>query len=230
LGALILGGKSQQVSAALAAGEYIRLGMLNIYSLEVESRADSGGIKWLIASKKYNPVGMLTFMERLAAQERHKPKQELGVYADHPDTDVRCKLIAEQLEAADVEINRRAVTKWDPAKAEEKDVAGQKVAFVSLWGVDLCKVQTPCDSATCLDRAKAMADTLTKALAAGLDGYQITADTSAAQPRVLLGSQVLVTVTPDDAKAAGLAAPDLAKQIVTNLTVALRKEELNRWW
>jgi Zn-dependent protease with chaperone function len=230
LGALLLGAKSQTVSAALAAGEYIRLGVLCTFSLDVESRADSYAIRYLIASRKYNPVGMLTFMERLAAQERHKPKQELGVYADHPDTEIRCKLIADQLEASDVEINRRAVTKWDPAKAEEKDVSGKKIPVATLWGFDIFKVQAATDSPAAMDRAKAIADTLTKALAGGLAPYQISADTSAGQPRVLLGHQVLLTVTSEDAQAAGLAAPELAQQVVTNLGTALRKEELDRWW
>lgn len=230
LGAMILGAKSQTVSAALAAGEYIRLGILSTFSLEVEARADSYALKYLIAGKKYNPVGMLTFMERLAAQERHKPKQELGVYADHPDTDVRCRLLIEQLEDADIEINRRTVTKWDPAKAEEKDVSGQKVPVLSLWGVDLCKVQTAGDAATAMDRAKAMAETLTKALADGLQAYQVTTDTSAGPPRVMLGKQVLVIVTPQDAEAAGSTASECARQVVTNVGAALHKEELSRRW
>ena len=230
LGAMILGAKGQQVSAALTAGEYVRMGILSNFSLEVESRADSYAIKYLIAGKKYNPVGMLTFMERLAAEERHKPKQDLGVYADHPDTDVRCRLIIDQLEAANIEINRRAVTKWEPAKAEEKDVNGAKVPVLSLWGVELCKVPNAGDAPTPLDRAKSMADTLTKALADGLEGYQISADTASPAPRVMLGSKVLVAITPQDAQAASMSAPDLTKQIVTNLNVALHKEELSRWW
>lgn len=230
LGAMILGAKSDQISAALAAGEYIRLGILSTFSLDVESRADSYALKYLIASHKWNPVGMLTFMERLAAKERHKPRQELGVYADHPDTDIRCKLLINQLEDENIEINRRAVTKWDPAKAEEKDVSGQKVAVVSLWGQEICRVPTAGDSPTPMDRAKCIADTLTKALAAGLEGYQISADTAPAQPRVLLDKQVLLTETAADAQAAGATAPELAKQTVANLTTALRKEELDRWW
>lgn len=230
LGAMLLGGKGNTISAALAAGEYIRLGIMCQYSLDVETRADNYAVKYLLATKKYNPVGMLTFMERLAAQERHKPKREMGVYADHPDTDIRCRMIIDQLEASDVDLNRRAVTKWDPAKAEEKDFAGQKVPVVSLWGVDLLKVQTPGEAPTGLDRAKGLADGLTQSLAAGLGAYEIRADVKSPQPRVLLGDRVWLTVTAEDATAAGISQVELTNQIVANLGAAMHKEELDRWW
>ncbi|MGE5531703.1 MAG: M48 family metalloprotease [Bacteroidota bacterium] len=230
LGALILGAKNQEISAALAAGEYIRLGILSNFSLDVESRADAYALKYLIAGKKYNPVGMLTFMERLAAQERHKPKQELGVYADHPDTDLRCQALVDQLEEADVDINRRAVTKWEPAKAEEKEVDGKKVAVLSLWGVELMKVQCGVDGKAPLDRAKTMAELVTKCLADGMEAYQVTTELQTPQPEVLLGRAVLLTVTPEDADAAKIPAPELAKSVVTNFGTALRNEQLGRRW
>lgn len=230
LGAMLLGGKGNTITAALAAGEYIRLGIMCQYSLDVETRADNYAVKYLLASKKYDPVGMLTFMERLAAKERHKPKRELGVYADHPDTDIRCRMIIDQLEDSDVEINRRAVTKWDPAKAEEKDIAGQKVPTVSLWGVDLLKVPSPGEAATALDRAKGLAEGLTQALAAGLGTYEIRADVKSPQPRILLGKRVWLTVSAEDAQAAGLSQVALANQIAANLGAAMHKEELERWW
>lgn len=114
LGALLLGAEGNEISTVLAAGEYIRLGVLSKYSMTVETRADTEAVDCLLATKTYNPVGMLTFMERLAARERRRPKVEMGVYADHPDTDKRCQKIIERLENAGVDVNRRAVTKWDP--------------------------------------------------------------------------------------------------------------------
>lgn len=230
LGALIVGAKSDQVSAALVAGEYIRLGVLSKYSMEVETRADHYAVLYLIATRKYNPVGMLTFMERLAAEERHKPKQELGVYADHPDTDVRCRQLIELLEDQNVDVNRRAVTKWDPAKAEEKDVGGKKVPVVSLWGVDLLQVAAAGEAKAPLERAQGIATVLTKSLAAGLSAYEVTCDTKSAAPRVLVGSTVLVTVLPEDAQAAGVSPADYARQIAANLGAALHKENLGRLW
>lgn len=230
IGALILGAKGNDLSAVLAAGEYIRLGVLSHYSMKVELRADEGAVRYLIASKKYDPVGMLTFMERLAAQERHKPRVELGVYADHPDTDERVRRIIDQLERSGVDINRRAVTKWEPPKVEEKDVDGRKLAILSLWGVEIMRTDSAPEGQTATQRMQAVAEKLRVALAAGIQDYQITADTKSATPRVMADSDELITVTPQDAAVAGVTAPELATRLSNNLSAALHKESLGRWW
>ena len=230
IGALILGAKGDQLSAVLAAGEYIRLGVLSQYSMKVELRADKSGVEYLIASKRYNPVGMLTFMERLAAEERHKPKVELGVYADHPDTDERVRRIIDLLEAAGVDINRRAVTKWEPPKVEEQDVDGRKLAVLSLWGVEIMRSDCAPEGQTATQRLEAVAEKLRGALADGLQDYQITADQKSTPPRVMAGQDALLVVTPQDAAVAGLSQADLTVQIVGNLSAAMHKESLDRWW
>jgi Zn-dependent protease with chaperone function len=230
IGALILGAKGEGVAGALAAGEYIRLGVLSKYSIDVEKRADSEAIKYLIASQRYNPVGMLTFMERLAARERHRPKVELGIYADHPDTDLRVRLIVEQLEAAGVDINRRAVTKWDPPKVEEQDDDGRKVAVLSLWGVEILRTDCAGEAESPVKRLEGLAESLRAALAAGAEDYQINAEVRSGDPRILIAGQAWLVVTPEDAAAAKLSRADLATRIADNLSAAMHKESLGRWW
>jgi beta-barrel assembly-enhancing protease len=230
IGALILGAKAEMISGALAAGEYIRLGILSQYSIDVEKRADSEAIKMLIASKRWNPVGMLTFMERLAARERHKPKVELGIYADHPDTDLRVRLIIEQLERDGVDINRRAVTKWDPPKVEEKDVDGHKIATMSLWGVEIFATSWAGEAETPTKRCQALAEELRAALAAGAEDYQINADLKNADPCVMIDSHPWLVITPQDAECAKLSRAELASQIGERLSAAMHKESLGRWW
>jgi Zn-dependent protease with chaperone function len=230
IGALILGAEGNELSAVLAAGEYIRLGVLSHYSMKVELRADEGGVKYLLASKRYNPVGMLTFMERLAAQERHRPRVELGVYADHPDTDERVRRIIDQLEAAGVDINRRAVTKWDPPKVEEKEIGGKKLAVLSLWGVDLIRTDYAPEGQTPVQRLQGAADKLRAALADGIQDYQIAADKKSDPPRLLADGQELLQVLPQDAAVAGASAADLCGEMANNLSAAMHKESLDRWW
>ncbi len=230
LGALLLGAKGDQLSAVLAAGEYIRLGVLSHYSMKVETRADEGGVKYLLASKRYNPVGILTFMERLAAQERHRPRVEMGVYADHPDTDVRVRHIIDLLEAAGVDINRRAVTKWDPPKVEEQDVDGRKLAVLSLWGVEIMRTDSAPEGQTAKQRLDAVAEKLRLALADGIEDYQIVADKNSAPLRIMAGRDELLVVTTQDAALAGLSEAELVAQIVNNVSAAMHKESLDRWW
>jgi len=230
IGALILGARGDQISAALAAGEYIRLGILSQYSIDVEKRADSEAIKYLMASQRYNPVGMLTFMERLAARERHKPKVELGVYADHPDTDLRVRLIVEQLESAGIDINRRAVTKWDPPKVAEQESDGRKFAVLSLWDVEIFRTDCAGEAESPVKRLEGLAEKLRVALAAGVQDYQISADVKSADPRVLIDREPWLIITPQDAEAVKLSRAELAAQIVDHLNAAMHKESLERWW
>jgi len=228
--AMIVGARGEDVSAVLTAGEYIRLGVLSHYSMQVETRADTNALKYLIASKRYNPVGMLTFMERLAARERRKPQIELGVYADHPDTDIRVRQIIELLEAAGIEINRRAVTKWEPPKVEEKEREGRKYVVLSLWGVDIMQTEYAPDGQTPQQWLEKLAAQLRTALEEGLEAYQIRAEIRKDAPaRIFLGPQEWLSITPEAAAKNGASPEEWARQIVANLSAALHKEKLQRW-
>lgn len=230
LGALLLGAEGNEISTVLAAGEYIRLGVLSKYSMTVETRADTEAVDCLLATKTYNPVGMLTFMERLAARERRRPKVEMGVYADHPDTDKRCQKIIERLENAGVDVNRRAVTKWDPPLPAEREVEGKKLATLTLWGVEILATDAAANGKPALERVEILAESLRLALANGLQDYEVVAEARTNPPQVRLGSKPWLSITPEDAQAVGLAPADLARQIESRISAALHKENLNRWW
>lgn len=227
---LIVGGKSADVNAVLAAGEYIRLGAISQYSMDVEKRADQRAVTYMINSKVFNPVGLLTFMERLAARDRHTPQQELGVYADHPDSNIRSRLIVGYLQNDDVEINRRAVTKWEPPTSVEKEADGKKLATLSLWDVTLFQTAHPGGSATALERTNALAAGLKDALAAGMEAYEVTVETTGAHPEVRLRGKPWLTVYAEDVLTPGTTPEAVAQQVNENLAAALHKELLNRWF
>ena len=58
-----------------------------------ERDADHGGTI-LLQKAGYNPVAMLTFMQRLADIEARSPKIEKGILMDHPYTTERVGLIS----------------------------------------------------------------------------------------------------------------------------------------
>ena len=82
--------------------------MNNKYSEAAERDADHGGTI-LMQKAGYNPVGMLTFMERLADLEKRSPDIELGILRDHPYTQERVALIRAQLTAMKVPITYHTV-------------------------------------------------------------------------------------------------------------------------
>lgn len=228
--ALLLGGQSDDLNTVLAAGEYVRLGVISQYSMDVEKRADRRAVKYMVESHTYNPVGLLTFMERLAAKERHVPQQELGIYADHPDTNIRSRLIVEYLQAADVDVNRRLVTKWEPPKVVEEEVAGRKVATLQLWGVSLLQTAHAGTNATPQERVQVLADQLKQALEAGLEPYEVTVIAEGLQPQVRLRGRLWLTLYPEDVLPPLTRTEDVARAVGVNLSAAFTKERLERWF
>ncbi len=84
-------------------------GVQSGWSVNAERAADYGGLQFMMKSK-YNPLGTLTFMERLAYRDRYLPKIDWGIYQTHPHADERAKTLVSKLRDMDVPINRSTVT------------------------------------------------------------------------------------------------------------------------
>ncbi len=68
LAAMMVGGNEEMPWAVWQAGGLATRGVLSHYSMDIEKQADLHAIQYLLHTK-YNPVGLLTFMERLAAKD-----------------------------------------------------------------------------------------------------------------------------------------------------------------
>jgi predicted Zn-dependent protease len=77
-------------------GKLTTITFLNQYSREYEEEADLTAINLLIKAG-YNPVGFLTFLERLYAREMFKPEVNLGIFQTHPETENRINYVKEAL-------------------------------------------------------------------------------------------------------------------------------------
>ena len=92
-------------------GKLTTITLLNQYSREYEEEADLTAIDLLVKAD-FNPVGFLTYMERLYGREMFKPSIDLGIYQTHPDTINRVNYIKEKLSEKGIEINRRSTTDY----------------------------------------------------------------------------------------------------------------------
>ncbi len=92
-------------------GKLTTITLLNQYSREYEEEADLTAIDLLIKTG-YNPVGFLTFLERLYTREMFKPELNLGIFQTHPETENRVNYIKEKLQEKEIEINRRTTTDY----------------------------------------------------------------------------------------------------------------------
>ncbi|HUS80968.1 MAG TPA: M48 family metalloprotease [Armatimonadota bacterium] len=229
IAAILLGGSSDVVSTVLLAGEYVRQGVLGGYSIDMERRADHHGALYLLRCGRYNPVGLVTFMERLAAKERREPPTDLGVFQTHPLAVERVQLLTDYLIANGVDINRRATTKWDPPVAEETKVDGQDAATVRLWDEDIFLVLAPGpDAETPMARAQGIVQRLTDLLAAGLQTYELGISLRDGNQVVTGRDKPIITVYAQDAQAQQLDAGQIALNTKGALERALFREHLNR--
>jgi len=92
-------------------GKFTTITFLNQYSREYEEEADLTALDLLIKTR-YNPVGFLTFLERLYTREMFKPKLHLGIFQTHPETENRINYVKDKLKERGIDIDRRATTDY----------------------------------------------------------------------------------------------------------------------
>ncbi|MFH1940069.1 MAG: M48 family metallopeptidase, partial [bacterium] len=92
-------------------GKLTTITLLNQYSREYEEEADLTATNLLIKAG-YNPVGFLTFLERLYTREMFKPEIYLGIFQTHPETEDRINYVKNMLIEKGIDIDRRATTDY----------------------------------------------------------------------------------------------------------------------
>ncbi|MCO5296159.1 MAG: M48 family metalloprotease [Fimbriimonadaceae bacterium] len=106
----ILGGGSSG-SDALVLNQLIGLAVGSGWSVKAEQAADYGGFQYIMHSQ-YNPVGLLTFIERLARDERSQPARlvDWGIFRTHPPSRERAEALMGWLRDNHIPIRRSQVT------------------------------------------------------------------------------------------------------------------------
>ncbi|MGI5819573.1 MAG: M48 family metalloprotease [Armatimonadota bacterium] len=229
IASILLGAPSDMVSTVMIAGEYVRRGILGGYSIKMETAADAHAVEYIVRTS-YNPVGLVTFMERLAAKYRSKPQFELGFLQTHPDAPDRVNDLKKLLHDAGIEINRRAATDWQRPVAEEVEQEGG-CAFVrvSLRELEILRVMAAGpDHETPMQRAEAIVERLTSVMESGMQSYQLQIGRNGDNPVLAASGRILLTIYPDDAEALELSQDEIAAQARFAILEALRRERLER--
>jgi Zn-dependent protease with chaperone function len=213
---LLIGGGVAGAAGVLSAGMNFGRGIMSHYSVEYESEADEAAIGYLVKTP-YNPNGLLTFIERLAARERSGVQQELGILQTHPYSSERVTAIKRLLTSNGVEINRRAVTNWSPAEPLDALVHGRPAAVVILWDLTIYTFfDTGTEGETPADRAKKATEVLNRALSQGMAQFDVRVEPSEGGPQVTVMGEPMLTVLPGDVEAPGTpdqAAAEAARQL-----------------
>jgi len=196
--------------------QLIAIQKVNGFGQTAERDADHGGV--IFTSKAgYNPVGMLTFMERLNRDQKLRPDVEQGIFRTHPPEQDRVDAILAQIKEMNVPINRRAVTNM--LKVEVRTVALKGNVQVSEVLLDK-KVLYRTPSA---DRANASASTLNRLLDQDIQIYDVTRRGNT----ILVRGEPVFSVVAQDTDVPGSTTPEaMADTIYKNLRFTLYQEDI----
>lgn len=204
IAAMLGGAKTADLGNVLLGVQLLQIATLNGYGMQAERDSDQGAIH-LLRKSGYNPVGMLTFMERLA---KRMELFDYGIYRSHPIDADRVRATRELLSKLGIPINRRLTTKAAKAKVQTDVLEGNEVPGVYI---DETLIYRPAATAseTSGQRAEQTADTINKMLDANLQMYEVRIEPVTGG--VLARNQALLVVTEADAKLMGKSPAEVAQ-------------------
>lgn len=222
---ILLGkGGSQTTSDLLLAGQLYTIAKMNTYGVEAERDADQAAVYYL-QKTRYNPVGLLTFIERLARQERLRPEVELGIYRTHPPTIERAQALIRLLTQQGIPINRREVDPSIGAKVELVSQGSSVYADVTMNGTRIVRLAAD-GTKSAEERARAVAKSVNTLFDNNLLAFDLALSND--KTRVLAQRRTLITVTDADAHAAGMSVRETAQGALDALRNLLWQDQFNK--
>ncbi|MCX6379124.1 MAG: M48 family metalloprotease [Armatimonadetes bacterium] len=181
----------------------------NSYGVEAEKDADHTGV-FLMMKTKYNPVGLYSFMIRLAALERRKVAFKLGIFQTHPAGEERVSAAKQLLTELKVPL---LLSEVDPSLQSTVTMLpatpkGVLFAEVRSMGIPLCKVVAQGDMPA-QERAKRLAKRFDQLFDTGLSTLDI--QMSRDRSRVMARGQTLLSQVDFDSLE--LPVEDILRQL-----------------
>lgn len=201
--------RSRDMSNVMMGAQYYKTGKISGFGQKAERDADLTAIDYLIQAG-YNPVGMLTFLERLAD---HPDLVNWGILQTHPRPWERVEAVKCNLEARGIEINRRAVTTSNSARVCTLSDGNTTTYDVVVGQRFICKLKQEAN-------AKAAAERINGLLDIGLQIREIKVSENA----VIAHNQVIVEITDEDAALNGKPAAQVASEANDALKCILMKQ------
>jgi len=212
------GGGASGGGEALILGQLINTAVGSGWSVRAEQSADYGGLQYMVRSK-YDPTGILTFMERLARDERNGPAIDWGIYRTHPPSRDRADALTKYMRQANLPVRRSRVSTTLRADTKPADDGTVKVIFgkreiVALAGPDA------------IERG----DRIAQRLNGFFDSVPEMFELQAGQNGTIVGRrQPIIQLTHEDAVAAKVTVEELQAKTLKALRLALFNVSLRVW-
>jgi predicted Zn-dependent protease len=219
--ALLAGRAEMGAAQLLMASQLYAIAKINSYGVEAEKDADRAGLM-LMTHTRYNPVGLYSFMLRLARDERLRVMPDLGIYRTHPPSSERVAAAKQLLDELKIPIRLSDVDPTQRASIQlTRGVSGAELAEISARGVLLCRVAGT-DTQTAEERGRKIGDQLVRLIEARLMPFEIRV--SQDKSRLLARGQPLLTA--EEAAAQGKTLEELAKTLSDAVALLHQNQQL----
>lgn len=208
LATIMSGARSSDVYNIQRGIELVKIARLNGYGIEAERDADAGAIIYAMEAG-YNPVGLLTFMERLA---KRPELVDLGIFRSHPVDAERVANAKALLNKLGVPINRRATTKAVEAQVKMEKIGEVEAPSVILSGKLIYRPSAVGDK-TAKQIAEEAASRVNKALDGGLKMHELKSDTTTGV--IAAKNTVLFSISEADAKLMSMSLSEATQAAAT---------------
>lgn len=193
LAAMLGKSRSSDLSNIMLGVQLYQIAQLNGYGMQAERDSDYAAIL-LMKESGYNPVGLLTFMERLA----QRPELfNYGIYRSHPMDGDRVKAAKNLMAELNIPIKRRETTKAIIATVTNDKADNTGNPQVELLGEVIYKPSSKI-GISAEEIAKCTADKINEALDAQISMYDIKSDP--ANGILTLKNKPVMLITEEDAK------------------------------
>ena len=217
-----VGAKGESLENIAYALTLIRIARMSAYGQDAEFDADRTAVAYMAATK-YNPVGMLTFMERFATDEARKPQRDYGLFQTHPESNKRAQVIIGEIEKRGLPINRRLVTTYTAVQV--KPVPDSQASSVWIGDTEIIRLADSGSEKASI-RANRIAARLTSALLAGASLRDVKVGVGD-QNVIIMGDSV-VEPTAEDAALVSSTVPQVTRSSADAIRRALLNEILQR--
>ncbi len=224
LAAILAKSNGQDINALAVGAQLFMVAKLNSYGVEAEKDADQTGLRYMLKTH-YNPVGMLTVMERLARDELRGPERILGIYRTHPPSPERARALEAELTAMHIAIDRRAADPTLSAKVGEVEVNGTALAEVRMNKTVIARL-AEAGGVSGHERARRFSAALDRVMDRDLQQYEVRL--SGDRSRIVARDQVLIAFDPADARAQGKTVEQLAQGALEAIRNLIWQGQFNR--
>lgn len=152
-------------------GKLTTITFLNQYSRKYEEEADLTAID-LLTKTEYNPVGFLTFLERLYTREMFKPELNLGIFQTHPETENRVNYVKDKLKERGIDIDRRVTTDYLKVSTKYIFKDSLSVGIIYIDDIPILNLSFP-ENKEIYSKITEAAQNLDKFLSIDLSPYEI---------------------------------------------------------